>query len=174
MNDAMENSKPFNVLFLCPDNSARSIMAEAIMNRLYGNRFRAFSAGPQPKGWIDPYAMAALFKAGFSIEGLRSKSWDEFADAGAPELDFVFILSTKVTQDACPQWPGKPMIASWDIADPAEVDSTEVIKHLAYADNFRMLCNRIGGFGVLPAPSLDRMALQNRIQPVSKGIASAA
>src|SRR5579872_3553157 len=103
MNNTIENARPFNVLFVCPDNSARSIMAESIMNGMYGNRFKAFSAAPAPKGHVDPYAAASLYKAGFSLDGLRSKSWDEFAQDGAPELDFVFYLSKDFAHADCPQ-----------------------------------------------------------------------
>lgn len=163
MKNATENAKPFNVLFICPDNSSRSIMAEAIMNSMYGNRFKAFSAAPHPKGWVDPYAAAALYKAGISLEGLRSKSWDDFAHDGAPELDFVFFLSADLAGGACPPWPGRPATAIWDIPDPEAAKETEVIKHLAFADTFRMLCNRIGSFASLPLKSLDEMALQNRL-----------
>ncbi len=163
MNNRIENARPFNVLFVCPDNSARSIMAESIMNGMYGNRFKAYSAAPSPKGHVDPYAAASLYKAGFSLDGLRSKSWDEFAKDGAPELDFVFLLSKEIAQESCPQWPGRPAVAIWDISNPETVADTEVMRHLACADTFRMLCNRIGSFGVLPQKSLDQIALESRL-----------
>jgi protein-tyrosine-phosphatase len=163
MNNTFENARPFNVLFVCPDNAARSIMAESIMNGMYGNRFKAFSAGSSPNGYVDPYAAAALYKAGFSLDGLRSKSWNEFAQEGAPELDFVFFLSNDLAHEPCPQWPGRPATAFWDISDPEAVADTEVIRHLACADTFRMLCNRISSFGALPQKSLDQIAMQNRL-----------
>lgn len=163
MNNTFENAKPFNVLFVCPDNSVRSIMAEALMNGMYANRFKAYSASPSPKGHVDPYAAAALYKAGFSLNGLRSKSWDEFAQDGAPELDFVFFLSNDLANEPCPQWNGRPAIAFWDIADPLAAEGGEVIRHLACADTFRMLCNRVGSFGALPEKSLDQVAMQNRL-----------
>ncbi len=164
----MDAQKSFTVLFLCTGNSARSIMAEAILNWLGQGRFHAFSAGSHPKGEINPYALAALQKAGVAADGLRSKSWDEFSGSGAPPLDFVFTLCDNAAGEACPHWPGQPMTAHWGLPDPAAVEGSEAIKHLAFADAFRMLNNRIGIFTALPLASLDRLSLQNRLDAIGK------
>ncbi len=164
----MDAEKPFNVLFLCTGNSARSIMAEAILSRLGHRTFRAFSAGSHPKGEVNPYALAALHKAGVATDGLRSKSWDEFSGAGAPALDFVFTLCDDAAGETCPHWPGQPMTAHWGLPDPAAVEGSEAIKHLAFADTLRMLSNRIGIFTALPLRSLDRLSLQNRLDTIGK------
>ncbi len=168
----MDAEKPFNVLFLCTGNSARSIMAEAILNRLGRGHFCAFSAGSHPKGEINPYAIAALHKAGFLTDGLRSKSWDEFAGPDAPPLDFVFTLCDDAAGEACPHWPGQPMTAHWGLPDPAAAEGNEAVKHLAFADAFRMLNNRIGIFTALPFRSLDRLSLQNRLDAIGKTMPS--
>ncbi len=166
MDSEMEKAKPFNVLFLCSSNSARSIMAEAILNWHGQGQFRAFSAGSHPKGEVNPYALIALHNAGFARDGLRSKSWDEFTGAEAPELDFVFTLCESIVAETCPQWPGRPMEAHWALPDPVVVEDSEVMKHLAFADTFRMLSNRIGIFTALPLSSLDRLSLQNRLDGI--------
>lgn len=163
MNSEMEKAKPFNVLFLCSGNSARSIMAEAILNEFGRGRFQAFSAGPHPTGRVNPYALAALHNAGFATDGLRSKSWDEFTGATAPELDFVFTLCDSMAAEACPPWPGHPVIAHWSLPDPDCGEDDEVMKHLAFADTFRMLCNRIAAFAALPLAGLDREGSRGRV-----------
>lgn len=166
MDSNMEKARPFNVLFLCRDNSARSIMAEVILNEIGQGRFCAFSAGTHPKGEIDPYAVAALRKAGFATEGLRSKSFEEFTDIESPELDFVFTLCDEAARDTCPHWPGAPMTADWALPDPVAVHGDEVMKHLAYGDAFRMLHQRIAAFAALPVKSLDDLSLQHRLDRI--------
>jgi arsenate reductase (thioredoxin) len=160
--------KTYNVLFLCTGNSARSIMAEAILNRLGAGRFKAYSAGSHPKGQINPYALATLRKAGFLPEGYRSKSWDEFAAPGSPPLDFVFTVCDDAAKEKCPYWPGQPMTAHWGQPDPAVFEGTEVEKHLEFADAFRMLNNRISIFTSLPMKSLDKLSLQRRLDEIGK------
>ena len=160
--------KTYSVLFLCTGNSARSIMAEAILNRLGAGRFKAFSAGSHPKGEINPYAIATFRKAGFLTEGYRSKSWDEFAAPGSPPLDFVFTVCDDAAKEQCPYWPGQPMTAHWGQPDPAAVEGTDVEKHLAFADAFRMLYNRISIFTALPMKSLDMLSLQRRLDEIGK------
>lgn len=172
MEPCTDAHEPFNVLFLCTGNSARSIMAEAILNRLGQGQFRAFSAGSYPKDEVNPYALTALEKAGFSTEGLRSKSWDEFAGAGAPPLDFVFTLCDAAAGETCPHWPGQPMTAHWGLPDPAAVEGNEAVKQLAFIDTLRMLGNRIGVFIALPLRSLDGISLQNRLDAIGATVPS--
>ncbi len=159
---------PFNVLFLCTGNSARSIMAEAILGREGRGKFRAFSAGSHPKGGVHPYARDLLRKLNFEVSGFRSKSWSEFARPDAPKLDFVFTVCDDAAAEACPVWPGQPMTAHWGIPDPAAVVGNEAETHLAFADAFRMLNNRISIFVSLPISSLDRLALQKRLDSIGK------
>jgi arsenate reductase (thioredoxin) len=161
-------SKPFNVLFLCTGNSARSIMAEAILGREGRGHFRAFSAGSQPKGQVHSYALDLLRRMNFDVSDLRSKSWTEFAQPGAPELDFVFTVCDNAAQEACPVWPGQPMTAHWGVPDPAAATGKEAEIRLAFADTFRMLNNRISIFISLPIRSLDRLALQSRLDAIGK------
>jgi arsenate reductase (thioredoxin) len=165
---------PFNVLFLCTGNSARSIMAEAILNRAGQGRFRAFSAGSQPKGKIHPYALELLQRLHYDVSGLRSKSWKEFAEPGAPKMNFVFTVCDNAAAEACPVWPGQPMTAHWGIPDPAEATGTEAERRFAFADALRMLTNRINIFISLPMRSLDQLALQKQLAAIGKaGDASA-
>jgi arsenate reductase len=161
-------SKPFNVLFLCTGNSARSIMAEVILNREGRGHFRAFSAGSQPKGRIHPYALDLLRRMNFDVNGLRSKSWNEFAQPGALELDFAFTVCDNAAQETCPVWPGQPMMAHWGVPDPAAATGNEAEIRFAFADTFRMLNNRISIFVSLPIRSLDRLALQSRLDAIGK------
>jgi len=156
----------FNVLFLCTGNSARSIMAEAILNRVGAGKFRAFSAGSHPKGQIHPYALQLLKNLNHDTTQLRSKDWNEFAGADAPGMNFVFTLCDDAAHEACPVWPGQPMTAHWGLPDPAAVEGTEAEKHLAFADTYRMLNNRISIFISLPMKSLDRLALQKRLDEI--------
>jgi arsenate reductase len=157
-------SKIFNVLFLCTGNSARSILAEAILNHVCGQgRFCAFSAGSHPKSQPNPYAIELLRDHGIPVEGLRSKSWDEFALPGAPALDFVFTVCDQAAGEACPFWPGQPITAHWGLADPAEVQGSEQARRKAFADAFVILRRRIELFTGLPLATLDRMALQSRV-----------
>ena len=160
--------RPYNVLFLCTGNSARSILAEATMNHLAGvaGRFRAYSAGSFPKSHPNPYALELLEKNGISIDGLRSKPWDEFAEPGAPPLDFVFTVCDQAAGEPCPIWPGQPMTAHWGVADPAAVEGSDEDKRKAFFDAFLALRRRIELFASLPIASLDKMALQQRIRDI--------
>ena len=160
--------RPLNVLFLCTGNSARSILAEAIMNRLGNGRFKAFSAGSRPKGQVHPHALALLEKLNYPVAELRSKPWDEFAVEGAPELNFVFTVCDDAAGEVCPIWPGQPMSAHWGIPDPANVTGNEAEIALAFADAFRFLNNRINIFVNLPLDSLDRLSLQRRLDEIGK------
>jgi protein-tyrosine-phosphatase len=160
--------KPFNVLFLCTGNSARSIIAEVILNRAGRGNFRAYSAGSHPKGQVHPYAIDLLRKLNFDLTGLRSKSWTEFAKPDAPKLDFVFTVCDDAAKESCPVWPGQPMTAHWGIPDPAAVEGTEVEKRLAFSDALRMLTNRINIFVALPLRSLSALTLQNQLNEIGK------
>jgi arsenate reductase (thioredoxin) len=160
--------KMFNVLFLCTGNSARSIMAEAILSREGRRSFRAFSAGSHPKGHVHPYALELLRKMNFDVSILRSKSWSEFTGPGAPELDFAFTLCDDAAAEVCPVWPGQPMTAHWGLPDPAAADGNEAERRLAFADTFRMLNNRISIFVSLPLKSLDKLSLQKRLDAIGK------
>ena len=156
----------YSVLFLCTGNSARSIIAECVLNRLGNGRFNAFSAGSFPKGEVHPYALSLLRRQEYSTADLRSKSWNEFARPGAPQLDFVFTVCDKAANEVCPVWPGQPMTAHWGIPDPAEVVGTEGQKNLAFMDTLRMLTNRIGIFVSLPLASIDRLSLRKKLDEI--------
>jgi arsenate reductase (thioredoxin) len=156
----------YNVLFLCTGNSARSVLAESILNRLGAGRFKAFSAGSRPTGRVNPHAVALLKRLNYSTEGLRSKSWDEFAAPGAQALDFVFTVCDNAAGEVCPIWPGQPMTAHWGIPDPAAAEGTDAEIAAAFADAYRMLERRIGIFTSLPLASLDRLALQKRLDAI--------
>src|SRR5438128_1864991 len=169
-----DRDHPFNVLFLCTGNSARSIMAEAILNRAGRGNFRAYSAGSHPKGRIHPYALQLLEKLHYDIRGLRSKSWEEFASSDAPKLDFVFTVCDNAAAETCPVWPGQPMTAHWGIPDPAEATGNEAEVRLAFADALRMLTNRINIFVSLPIASLDKLALQQQLDAIGKSKSDAA
>jgi arsenate reductase (thioredoxin) len=158
--------QPHNVLFLCTGNSARSIIAEAILNRVGVGAFRAYSAGSQPKGQINPYALQLLESMGYDTTGLRSKSWDEFARPDAPKFDFVFTVCDNAAAEACPVWPGQPMTAHWGIADPAEAKGTPAEVSMAFKEAYRLLNQRIGIFTALPLRSLDRLTLKGRLQDI--------
>jgi arsenate reductase (thioredoxin) len=160
--------KPFNVLFLCTGNSARSILAEAHLNRAGQGNFKAYSAGSQPKGEVHPCALDLLRRLNFDVSGLRSKSWLEFAQPGAPELDFVFTVCDNAANETCPVWPGQPMTAHWGIPDPAAATGTEAEVRLAFADAMRWLSNRINIFVSLPLHSLDALSLQRRLDAIGK------
>jgi arsenate reductase (thioredoxin) len=161
-------NRPFKVLFLCTSNSARSIIAEAILNRLGAGKFRAFSAGSQPQGQVNPHALQLLEGLDYDTSGFRSKSWDEFAEAGGPEFDFVFTVCDNAAAEACPVWPGQPMTAHWGIPDPAAATGTEAEIALAFKDAYRMLHQRIGLFVSLPIRSLDRLSLQHRLKEIGR------
>ncbi|HTV32479.1 MAG TPA: arsenate reductase ArsC [Methylocella sp.] len=158
--------RTFNVLFLCTGNSARSIMAESILRKVGAGRFNAFSAGSQPKGTVNPFALKTLEAYGFPTEGLRSKSWDEFATAGAPQMDFVFTVCDNAAGEACPFWPGQPMTAHWGIEDPAAAAGADIDKERAFNQAFRFLHNRIVAFTALPFKSLDTMSLTARLREI--------
>jgi arsenate reductase (thioredoxin) len=158
----------FKVLFLCTGNSARSIMAEAILSRDGAGRFKAFSAGSHPKGALHPYASDLLKKLNYNTNIFRSKSWDEFAVEGAPKLDFAFTVCDNAAGEVCPIWPGQPMTAHWGIPDPAAVEGTEAERRLAFAEAYRMLNNRISIFINLPLASLDRLTLQKRLTDIGQ------
>jgi len=166
--ELVTSKDPLNVLFLCTGNSARSIMAECILNRLGQGRFKAYSAGSQPRGEVNPQALAILRKSSFDVSKLRSKSWDEFAKPGAPELDFVFTVCDNAAQEVCPVWPGQPMTAHWGLPDPAAVEGSEAEKAIAFADCFRMLNQRIGIFVNLPFDKLSKLSLQKRLEDIGK------
>jgi len=163
--------EPYNVLFLCTGNSARSIIAESIMNRDFGQRFRAFSAGSHPRGEVHPLAIDLLKRLNYPTDGLRSKSWEEFAEGedGAPELDFVFTVCDAAAGEACPVWPGQPMSAHWGVPDPAKVDGTPGEKSFAFAETYRQMNNRISIFASLPIASLDRIGLKRRLEAIGAG-----
>ncbi len=158
----------YTILFLCTGNSARSIIAESIMNRYGKGRFRAFSAGSHPKGKVHPYTIELLRNLNYVIDGLRSKSWDEFAVPGAPNLDFVFTVCDDAANETCPIWPGQPMSAHWGVPDPAAVEGSEAVKRAAFADTCRMMTNRISIFTNLPMGSLDRLSLQKRLDEIGQ------
>jgi protein-tyrosine-phosphatase len=158
----------YNVLFLCTGNSARSIMAEAILNRAGQGRFRAFSAGSHPKSRVHPYALDLLRQLTYDVSGARSKSWAEFEAADAPKLDFVFTVCDDAAAETCPAWPGQPMTAHWGIPDPAAATGKEAEVRLAFADALRMLTNRINIFVSLPLKSLDQLTLQKRLENIGK------
>jgi arsenate reductase len=157
----------YNVLFLCTGNSARSIMAEAILNHKSGGGFTAYSAGSHPSGAPRPEALRQLASAGIATEGLRSKSWDEFAVAGAPRMDFVFTVCDNAANEVCPFWPGQPMTAHWGIADPAAVKGSEEIER-AFRDAFVVLDRRIGLFLALPLATLEQLATQREIERIGR------
>jgi arsenate reductase len=167
MGDAAE-TKPFKVLFLCTGNSARSIMAEAILNKLGAGKFRAHSAGSQPKGQVNPSTIQLLQSLGYETSGFRSKSWNEFAKPGAPALDFAFTVCDNAAGETCPVWPGQPMTAHWGIPDPAEAKGSPAEIALAFKDAYRMLFQRIGIFTALPLRSLDQLSLQNKLREIGR------
>jgi arsenate reductase (thioredoxin) len=158
----------YNVLFLCTGNSARSILAEAITNHRSKGRFKAFSAGSHPKGAVHPLALALLERMGIATKGLRSKDWAEFAQPGAPPLDFAFTVCDNAAREVCPVWPGQPMTAHWGQPDPAAIEGTDLDKMNGFRDAFRMLERRIALFTALPIASLDRLALGNKVREIGK------
>ena len=163
-----DDRKRLNVLFLCTGNSARSIMAEVILNRAGLGRFRALSAGSHPKGKVHPYALDVLRRLNYDVSGLHSKSWLEFSRPNAPKLDFVFTVCDNAAAEVCPVWPGQPMTAHWGVPDPAEATGTEAEIRFAFADTVRMLTNRINIFVSLPLNKLDQLSLQRRLDAIGK------
>jgi arsenate reductase len=158
----------FNVLFLCTGNTARSILAEAILNKDGRGRFRAYSAGSQPKGTVNPVALHLLQRLEYPTAGLRSKSWQEFARPGAPVMDFVFTVCDNAAGEACPIWPGQPMTAHWGIEDPAAIEGSEAEKEAAFIEAHRFLKNRIGAFINLPLKSIDALALGPKLREIGR------
>jgi len=160
--------KAYNVLFLCTGNSARSIIAEAVMNKEGGGRFKAYSAGSMPAGRVNPHAVPIVESLGFRASQFRSKSWDEFAKPGAPALDFIFTVCDNAAGEVCPIWPGQPMTAHWGIPDPAAATGSEAEISAAFNETCRLLTNRIRLFLNLPLASLDRMSLQTRLREIGQ------
>jgi len=166
--------REFNVLFLCTGNSARSIMAEAILNRVGKGTFRAFSAGSFPRGEVNPHAIGLLKRLSYDTSAARSKSWDEFGKADAPKMDFVFTVCDDAARETCPIWPGQPMTAHWGVPDPALAEGTEAEMQLAFAEAYRMLANRISIFSNLPFERLDKLKLQEHLDRIGGTPAGAA
>jgi len=160
--------RPYNVLFLCTGNSARSVLAEAILQKDGDGRFRAFSAGSQPKGAVNPFALAVLRRLGYPSAGFRSKSWLEFAEPGAPQMDFVFTVCDIAAGEACPIWPGHPATAHWGVEDPAAVEGADSEKEAAFVAAFNYLRNRIAAFVSLPFASVDRTTLASRLREIGR------
>ncbi len=162
------SDKVFNVLFLCTHNSARSVIAECVLNRLGRGKFRAHSAGSAPRGEVHPYALDLLRELNYDTSDLRSKSWDEFATPDAPAIDFVFTVCDNAANEVCPVWPGQPMTAHWGVPDPSAATGTEAERRFAFADTHRMLFQRISIFTNLPIDSLDKLSLQKRLDDIGK------
>ena len=162
------SDKIFNVLFLCTGNTARSVLAEGILRKDGAGRFNAFSAGSQPKGVVNPFALKVLGAYGYPVEGYRSKSWDEFAAPGAPVMDFVFTVCDQAAAEVCPLWPGQPMSAHWGLPDPVQATGNAIEQRLAFSEAFRMLRNRLTIFVSLPISSLDNLALQKNLDQIGR------
>jgi arsenate reductase (thioredoxin) len=160
--------RPYDVLFLCTHNSARSIIAECVMNRLGAGKFKAYSAGSLPSGRVHPYALELLQQLNYDTVGLRSKSWEEFTRPDAPELDFVFTVCDDAANEVCPVWPGQPVTAHWGLADPSRAEGNEAERRFAFADTHRMLNQRISIFTSLPLASLDRLTLEHRLDEIGR------
>jgi len=160
--------RPFNVLFLCTGNSARSVMAEAILNRVAAGKFHAYSAGSHPKGQVHAETLRLLESLDYDTSGFRSKSWSEFAQPGAPALDFVFTVCDDAAGETCPVWPGQPMTAHWGIPDPAAVTGSAAEVALAFKQAYRLLAQRIGIFAALPFRSLDKLSLQAKLREIGR------
>ena len=165
---ATKPSEPLNVLFLCTGNSARSIMAECILNREGRGKFRAYSAGSMPTGKVNPHALNLLRDLNYDVSDLRSKSWDEFAAPNAPQLDFVFTVCDNAANEVCPIWPGQPITAHWGLPDPAAVSGTEAERAFAFDDCYRMLHQRISIFVNLPLASLSKLSLQRHLDEIGR------
>jgi arsenate reductase len=160
--------QPFNVLFLCTGNSARSIMAEAILNKVGAGKFRAYSAGSQPKAQVHPETIRLLQSLGYDTSRFRAKSWNEFTAPDAPHFDFVFTVCDSAAAEACPIWPGQPMTAHWGVPDPAAATGTPAEIALSFKDAYRMLHRRIGIFAALPLRSLDQLTLHNKLKDIGR------
>ena len=160
------SERVYNVLFLCTGNSARSILAEAILNREGKGRFKAYSAGSNPAGKVHPYSLDLLALMDHPTENLRSKNWEEFSGPDAPKLDFVFTVCDNAAGETCPVWPGQPITAHWGIPDPAAATGSEAEKRAAFTEAYRMMLNRISLFLALPLESIDKMSLQSRLRDI--------
>jgi arsenate reductase len=160
--------KPYNILVLCTGNSARSIMGEALFNTMGAGRFQAYSAGSHPSGKVNPFAIEQVRALGYPVDGLRSKSWDEFAQPGAPEMDFVVTVCDKAAGEMCPLWPGQPVTAHWGFPDPVAVEGTDEEKRAAFAQTLRQIQRRVQLFLSLPLETLDRMSIENRMRAIGK------
>lgn len=158
----------YNVLFLCTGNSARSILAEAILNRIGAGRFKAYSAGSQPRGEVNPHALELLGRLDYDISQFRSKPWDEFAKPDSPKLDFVITVCDNAAGEVCPVWPGQPMTAHWGMPDPAAAEGSPAEIAVAFADTYRMLNNRLSAFANLKMSGLDRLSLQHQVSDIAK------
>ena len=158
----------YNVLFLCTGNTARSVLAEGILRKDGAGRFNAYSAGSQPKGVVNPFALKVLGDQGYPTDGFRSKNWDEFAVPGAPVMDFVFTVCDSAAGEACPLWPGQPMTAHWGIPDPAAVDGTDLEKEAAFVTAFKQMRNRITVFTALPLKSIDALSLNAKLKEIGR------
>jgi len=165
--------KPYQVLFLCTGNSARSILAECLLNRLGRGRFQGYSAGSHPTGRVHPMALDLLRRHDFATGSLRSKDWAEFAAPGGPAFDFVFTVCDRAASEVCPVWPGQPISAHWGVPDPAAATGTEAERRFAFAEAFRLLGNRIGAFVSLPLASIDRLSLDRRLHEIGETTADA-
>jgi protein-tyrosine-phosphatase len=162
------SDREFNVLFLCTHNSARSVIAECVMNELGKGRFKAYSAGSQPSGRVNPHAVDMLSKLGYDVGSVRSKSWNEFSRSDAPQMDFVFTVCDDAANETCPYWPGQPMTAHWGLPDPSRTQGSEAEIRAAFADTHRMLYQRIGVFVNLPLAALDRMSLKAKLDQIGQ------
>ncbi len=162
------SDRVFNVLFLCTGNSARSVLAEAILQKDGAGKFRAFSAGSQPKGEVNPFSLRVLKSLGYPHEGFRSKSWDEFSAPDAPAMDFIFTVCDSAAGEACPLWLGHPTTAHWGIADPAAVEGSDIEKERAFVEAFRLMKNRISVFIALPIATLDKLTLDARLREIGR------
>jgi arsenate reductase len=169
-----DDRRVYNVLFLCTGNSARSILGEVILNRLGEGRFKAYSAGSEPAGKVNRYAIALLERLDYPTDGLRSKSWDEFSGPDAPQMDFVFTVCDNAARETCPVWPAHPMTAHWGIPDPAAVEGNDTEKAAAFSDAYRMLDSRINLFLNLPIESLDEMRLRRQLVEIGQSLSESA
>lgn len=160
--------KTFNVLFLCTGNSARSILAESVLRKDGAGKFNSYSAGSQPKGEVNPVALEVLAGHKYPTDGLHSKSWDEFAVAGAPQFDFIFTVCDNAAGESCPVWPGQPMTAHWGIEDPASVEGTDAEKRIAFTTALRYMKLRIAAFAALPLESLEKMSLSTKLNEIGQ------
>jgi arsenate reductase len=158
--------RPYNILVLCTGNSARSILAEALFNTMGGGRFKAYSAGSHPTGRVNPFAIGLIEQLGYPVQGLRSKSWDEFAQPGSPQMDFIVTVCDNAAGEACPLWPGQPVAAHWGFPDPAAVQGNDEVKREAFARTLRQIKHRVELFLSLPLETLDRMAIERRMREI--------